>query len=118
MPAAILENTPSHGDFLSGVAGAGLGLRRGLMDALLASPPAAVDFMEYLRRPARDVTQRLCACPRRSPWTWGGYVLFRDHEAFTLKLVHPNVIQVHVRFDDSGRTPWRIDVDEFFRATV
>lgn len=45
-------------------------------------------------------------------------MLFRDHEAFTLKLVHPNVIQVHVRFDDSGRTPWRIDVDEFFRATV
>ncbi len=56
--------------------------------------------------------------PGDHPWTWGGYVLFRDHEAFTLKLVHPNVIQVHVRFDDSGRTPWRIDVDEFFRATV
>lgn len=28
------------------VAGAGLGLRRGLMDALMANPPAAVDFME------------------------------------------------------------------------
>src|SRR5690606_24965841 len=41
------------------------------MDALLASPPAAVDFMEYLRRPARDVTQRLCACPRRSPLDLG-----------------------------------------------
>lgn len=54
--------------------------------------------------------------PGDHPWTWGGYVLFQDHEAFTLKLVHPNVIQVYVRFDDSGRTPWRIDVDEFFRA--
>jgi hypothetical protein len=33
-----------------------------------------------------------------------------------LKLVHNSIIQVHVRFDDSGSTPWRIDVDEFFQA--
>jgi hypothetical protein len=54
--------------------------------------------------------------PGEHPWTWGGYVLFRDHESFTLKLVHPNIIQVHVRFDQSGRVPWQIDLDEFFRA--
>ncbi|MDZ7770730.1 MAG: DUF692 family protein [Woeseiaceae bacterium] len=28
------------------VSGAGLGLRRGLMDPLMADPPAAIDFME------------------------------------------------------------------------
>jgi alpha-galactosidase len=54
--------------------------------------------------------------PGDHPWTWGGYVLFRDYESFTLKLVHSNIIQVHVRFDASERTPWRINVDEFFRA--
>ncbi|MGH8167775.1 MAG: hypothetical protein ACREQ1_11075, partial [Woeseiaceae bacterium] len=54
--------------------------------------------------------------PGDHPWTWGGYALFRDYESFTLKLVHNNIIQVHVRFDDSERAPWRIDVDEFFRV--
>ena len=36
----------SHGDHQYPVSGAGLGLRRGLLDNLMADPPAEVDFME------------------------------------------------------------------------
>jgi hypothetical protein len=53
--------------------------------------------------------------PGNHAWTWGGYVLFRDYEYYTLKLVHENIIQVHVRFDQSDRVSWQIDVDGFFR---
>jgi uncharacterized protein (UPF0276 family) len=45
--ASAADDTQPSGDPASrAVAGAGLGLRRGLMDALTANPPAEVDFME------------------------------------------------------------------------
>jgi hypothetical protein len=53
--------------------------------------------------------------PGEHPWTWGGYVLFRDFGSFTLKLVENNVLQVHVRFDKSTRVEWRFRPDEFFK---
>jgi hypothetical protein len=53
--------------------------------------------------------------PGDHPWTWGGYVLFRDFDFYSLKLMHSNVIQVHVRFEDADRVPWEIHVDEFFK---
>ncbi len=53
--------------------------------------------------------------PGEHPWTWGGYVLFRDYESFTLKIVHENIIQVHLRFEKSERVAWRINVGEFFK---
>lgn len=47
MPADDADITAARNDAARcSVAGAGLGLRRGLMDALLANPPAEVDFME------------------------------------------------------------------------
>jgi hypothetical protein len=52
--------------------------------------------------------------PGEHPWTWGAYVLFRDYESYSLKLVHNNVIQVQVRFETSERVHWEIAVDEFF----
>lgn len=53
--------------------------------------------------------------PGDHPWTWGGYVLFRDFDSYTLKLVHDNIIQVHVRFEDIGQVAWEIQIDEFFK---
>jgi hypothetical protein len=53
--------------------------------------------------------------PGEHPWTWGGYVLFRDYASYSLKLVHSNIIEVQVRFDESERVRWQIDVDEFFK---
>jgi hypothetical protein len=52
--------------------------------------------------------------PGRHPWTWGGYVLYRDYPAYSLKLIDENIIQVHVRFDDSRRVPWQIVYEDFF----
>ena len=53
--------------------------------------------------------------PGEHPWTWGGYVLFRDHGSFGLKLVENNVIRVHVRFDKDTRIEWKVRPDEFFK---
>jgi alpha-galactosidase len=53
--------------------------------------------------------------PGEHPWTWGGYVLFRDYDSYSLKLVHNNIIQVHVRFEKSEQVNWEIKYDEFFK---
>jgi len=53
--------------------------------------------------------------PGEHPWTWGGYVLFRDYGSYALKLVENNIVQVHVRFDRAGRSTWKIRPEEFFK---
>ncbi len=53
--------------------------------------------------------------PGDHPWTWGGYVLFRDYDSYSLKLMHNSIIQVNVRFDNSNEVAWEIRVDEFFK---
>ena len=54
--------------------------------------------------------------PGKHPWTWGaGYVYFRDHGSYSLKLVHDNIIEVRVRFDASEEVAWKIDQEAFFR---
>jgi hypothetical protein len=53
--------------------------------------------------------------PGEHPWTWGGYVLYRDYDSYSLKLVDNNIIQVHVSFGDKGNVHWQIAVEEFFR---
>src|SRR5690606_16475756 len=52
--------------------------------------------------------------PGEHPFTWGGYVLFHDYDSYSLKLVHNNIIQVHVRFEKSSKVNWEIDCKEFF----
>ncbi len=52
--------------------------------------------------------------PGKHPWTWGGYVLYRDHADYSLKLVDENIVRVHVRFEHENRVPWRIEVGEYF----
>jgi hypothetical protein len=55
--------------------------------------------------------------PEEHPWTWGaGYVLFRDHDSYSLKLVHENIVEVRVRFDASEKVAWKIDPQAFFSA--
>ena len=53
--------------------------------------------------------------PEPHPWTWGGYVLVRDYDAYSLRLVDKNIIRVHVRFENSDRVSWEIKCDEFFK---
>jgi hypothetical protein len=53
--------------------------------------------------------------PGKHPWTWGGYVLFRDYDSYSLKLVDNNIIRVQVRFEKSNRVQWEIKPDEFFK---
>jgi hypothetical protein len=52
--------------------------------------------------------------PGDHPWTWGGYVLFRDDDSYSLKLVDQNIIRVHVDFSRSERVNWEIKYGEFF----
>src|SRR5262249_25118926 len=50
--------------------------------------------------------------PGEHPWTWSGSGLFRDYDSYSLKLMHSNIIQMHVRFDQGEKVRWTIDVDE------
>jgi hypothetical protein len=52
--------------------------------------------------------------PGEHPWTWGGYVLFRDYDSYSLKLKDSNIIQVHIRFEKTEKVNWEIKCDEFF----
>jgi alpha-galactosidase len=52
--------------------------------------------------------------PGNRPWAWGGgKSLVRDHAGYSLRLVDPNVVRVHVRFEDETRVPWRVAVADF-----
>ena len=53
--------------------------------------------------------------PEPHPWTWGGYVLVRDYDSYSLRLVEESIIRVHVRFEKSDRVQWEIKYDEFFK---
>ena len=53
--------------------------------------------------------------PGDHPWTWGGYVLYRDYGDYSLRLVDKNIIQVNVRFGQNPQLNWRIDMDEYFK---
>ena len=52
--------------------------------------------------------------PGDRPWTWEGReTLVRDQAGYSLKLVDPNVIRVHVRFEDDTRVHWHVEVGDF-----
>ena len=53
--------------------------------------------------------------PGDHPWTWGGYVLFRDYDSYSLKLVDKNIIRVHLIFEKAEKIPWEINCKEFFK---
>ena len=53
--------------------------------------------------------------PGEHPWTWGGYVLFRDYGSYSLKLVDHNIIRVHVDFSKGEQVNWEIKYADFFQ---
>ncbi|HSD64460.1 MAG TPA: hypothetical protein VLB50_11700, partial [Ignavibacteriaceae bacterium] len=53
--------------------------------------------------------------PEAHEWTWGGYVLFRDYDSYSLKLVENNIIRVNVQFEKNTKVQWEIRYDEFFK---
>jgi hypothetical protein len=52
--------------------------------------------------------------PEKHEWTWGGYVLFRDYDSYSLKLVEENLVRVTVNFEKSDTVNWEFRYDEFF----
>jgi alpha-galactosidase len=52
--------------------------------------------------------------PGNRPWAWGGgKSLVRNHAGYGSRLVDPNVVRVHVRFEDETRVPWRVAAADF-----
>jgi hypothetical protein len=51
--------------------------------------------------------------PDALDWTWDGSALFRDHGAYSLKLIDRHLIRVHVRFDASDRVRWAVRYGDF-----
>ncbi|HVU22745.1 MAG TPA: glycoside hydrolase family 36 protein [Opitutus sp.] len=86
----------------------------------------AIELEDVKWDPAKQMLSGVSLGPRQSshnvfvhvpgehPWTWGGYVLFRDRERYDLKLVDEHILRVHVRFEDADRVPWEINVGEYF----
>lgn len=46
-------------------------------------------------------------------WTWDGSAFFRDHGAYTLKLVDRHLIRVYVDFDATDKVRWQIRYGDF-----
>lgn len=67
------------------------------------------------KRSAHDV---FVYVPGERPWAWGwGRSLVHDHGQYSLRLSEPNVVRVHVRFEDDTRVPWRVDAADFPNET-
>ena len=52
--------------------------------------------------------------PGEHPWTWGGYVLYRDYDGYSAKLMQEHVVQLQVRFEQRERVEWAFDYGRFF----
>ncbi len=53
--------------------------------------------------------------PEAQPWVQGGPFLFRDYPGYTLKMMEEHLLRIQVRFDQSGRVPWRVDLGTLFK---
>ncbi|HEX5150404.1 MAG TPA: glycoside hydrolase family 36 protein [Parafilimonas sp.] len=53
--------------------------------------------------------------PEEHPWTWSGSGLFRDHEAYSLKLFDKHIIRVHVNFEKAEKINWEIKPADFIK---
>jgi len=54
--------------------------------------------------------------PEARYWRQGKPSLYTDFPGFTLKLIDDHLLSVLVKFDQSGRTAWKIDFNQFFGA--
>jgi hypothetical protein len=66
--------------------------------------------------PLHSAHQVFVYVPDALDWTWDGSALFRDHDAYSLKLVDRHLIRVHVRLGASGKVRWEIECDALFKA--
>jgi hypothetical protein len=53
--------------------------------------------------------------PDALEWTWEGSAFFRDHGAYTLKLVDRHLIRVHANFDTADQVRWKVRYGEFLK---
>jgi alpha-galactosidase len=52
--------------------------------------------------------------PGAHPWTWQQPALFRDYAGYSLKLVDPNILRLHVRFENDSHVSWKVGFDDLF----
>lgn len=53
--------------------------------------------------------------PEEVNWAQGEQGLFHDFENYTLKLTHPHILRVFLRFDKSEKIEWTINFNEVFK---
>lgn len=53
--------------------------------------------------------------PEEVNWAQGEQGLFHDFENYTLKLTHPHILRVFLRFNKSERIDWKINFNEVFQ---
>jgi hypothetical protein len=63
--------------------------------------------------PLHSAHQVFVYVPDALDWTWDGSALFRDHGAYSLKLVDRHLIRVHVRFDAGDTVRWALRYGDF-----
>lgn len=52
--------------------------------------------------------------PNEVNWTQGNQGLYHDFETYTLKLIDPHILRVHLKFDKSEKINWKINFKEMF----
>lgn len=52
--------------------------------------------------------------PEEHPWQQTTPFLFHDFPGYTLKMMDSRILRVQVRFDDTGRVPWQVDLNRLF----
>jgi hypothetical protein len=52
--------------------------------------------------------------PDRHPWVQTHPFFFYDFPGYTLKIMEPNILRVHLRFDKSGRVAWEVNTKKLF----
>lgn len=53
--------------------------------------------------------------PEEVNWAQGEQGLFHDFENYTLKLTHPHILRVFLRFNKSERIDWKVNFNEVFQ---
>lgn len=52
--------------------------------------------------------------PEAHPWFQGGPFLFHDFTGYTVKMMDEHILRIRVRFDNTKRVPWRVDLNQLF----
>jgi len=52
--------------------------------------------------------------PEAHRWVQGGPFLFHDLPGYTVKMMDDHILRIRVRFDNTTRVPWQVDLGKFF----